>query len=191
MPEPTTPLIERPWEDVERMLDVDAALQHVLSAFAPLEAISIPLLEAATMVLAADVFARDDVPPFRNSAMDGYAVRAADTASATWSAPVELPVASHVAAGQRDVPRLARWRGDPHHDGGAAAGGGRRGGALRGDRRIQVLPVNTDETRFSSIERPVRSTMFARRVRTSLVVRRGLPRASAAASRPGSDRLGR
>jgi molybdopterin molybdotransferase len=107
VPEPKTPLIERPWEDVERMLDVGAALQHVLSAFAPLEAISIPLLEAATMVLAADVFARDNVPPFRNSAMDGYAVRAADTASATWSAPAELPVASHVAAGQPDVPRLA------------------------------------------------------------------------------------
>jgi molybdopterin molybdotransferase len=106
VPEPTTPLIERPWEEVERMLDVDSALQHVLSAFAPLEAISIPLLESATMVLAADVFARDDVPPFRNSAMDGYAVRAADTASATWSAPAELPVASHVAAGQPDVPRL-------------------------------------------------------------------------------------
>ena len=33
-------------------------------------------------------------------------MRAADTASATWSAPVELPVAAHVAAGQRDVPRL-------------------------------------------------------------------------------------
>jgi len=107
VPEPTTPLIERPWEDVERMLDVDSALQHVLSAFVPLEAISIPLLESATMVLAADVIARDNVPPFRNSAMDGYAVRAADTAFATWSAPTELPVASYVAAGERDVPRLA------------------------------------------------------------------------------------
>ena len=58
------------------------------------------------MVLAADVIAVNDVPPFRNSAMDGYAVRAADTHSATWSSPVELPVTAHVAAGQRDVPRL-------------------------------------------------------------------------------------
>jgi molybdopterin molybdotransferase len=58
------------------------------------------------MVLAADVFAVNDVPPFRNSAMDGYAVRAADTLSATWSSPAELPVTAHVAAGQRDVPRL-------------------------------------------------------------------------------------
>ena len=87
MPEPTTPLIERPWEDVERMLDVDAALEQVLSAFAPLQSIKVSLLDAADMVLAANVVARNDVPPFRNSAMDGYAVRAADTASATWSAP--------------------------------------------------------------------------------------------------------
>src|SRR5215218_10914970 len=39
--------------------------------------------------------------------MDGYAVRLADTAFATGSAPTELPVASYVAAGERDVPRLA------------------------------------------------------------------------------------
>jgi molybdopterin molybdotransferase len=106
VPEPTTRLIERPWEDVERMLDVDAALQHVLSAFAPLDSIEVPLIDAAGMVLAADVIARDDVPPFRNSAMDGYAVRAADTVSATWSAPSRFPVAAYVAAGQRDVPQL-------------------------------------------------------------------------------------
>jgi molybdopterin molybdotransferase len=106
VPEPNTPLIERPWEDVERMLDVDAALQHVLSAFTPLESTTVPLLDAANMVLASDVIARDDVPPFRNSAMDGYAVRAADTVSATWSAPVQFPVAAYIAAGQRDVPEL-------------------------------------------------------------------------------------
>src|SRR3954465_11175309 len=47
-----------------------------LSAYAPLEQISDTLLDAANMVLAADVVARDEVPPFRNSAMDGYAVRA-------------------------------------------------------------------------------------------------------------------
>jgi molybdopterin molybdotransferase len=106
VPEPTTPLIERPWEDVERMLDVDAALGHVLSAFAPLQSITVPLFDACNMVLAADVIARDHVPPFRNSAMDGYAVRAADTVSATWSAPTQLPVAAYIAAGQRDVPEL-------------------------------------------------------------------------------------
>ena len=91
MPEPTTPLVERPWEDVERMLDVDSALERVLSAFSPLQPVTLPLLDAADMVLAADVIAVNDVPPFRNSAMDGYAVRAADTLSARWSSPAELP----------------------------------------------------------------------------------------------------
>ena len=107
MPEPTTPLIERPWEDVERMLDVDAALQHVLSAFAPLDSISVPLLDAASMVLAADVIARDDVPPFRNSAMDGWAMRGTDLAAEGETALEEIgtsfagrPFAGKVAAGQ-------------------------------------------------------------------------------------------
>ena len=86
------------------------------------------------MVLAADVVARDDVPPFRNSAMDGYAVRAADTAAATWSAPVELPVAAHVAAGQREVPSLGAGEAIRIMTGAPLPDGRRRGGALRGDR---------------------------------------------------------
>jgi molybdopterin molybdotransferase len=88
------------------MLDVDSALEHVLAAFSPLPAITASLLDAAELVLAADVVARNDVPPFRNSAMDGYAVRAADTAAATWLSPTTLPVVAYVAAGQRDIPPL-------------------------------------------------------------------------------------
>jgi molybdopterin molybdotransferase len=106
MPEPATPLAERPWEDVERMLDVDSALELVLSAFSPLPAESIPLLEANQRVLAADVMARDNVPPFRNSAMDGYAVLAEESAGATWSDPVLLPIAGQLAAGAEVTPSL-------------------------------------------------------------------------------------
>lgn len=106
MPEPTTPQIERPWEDVARMLDVDAALAMVLSAFSPLPPEEAPLLDAGGRVLAADIVARDNVPPFRNSAMDGFAVRVQDIVGATWRAPVELPVAADVAAGQRRIPAL-------------------------------------------------------------------------------------
>jgi molybdopterin molybdotransferase len=106
MPEPATPLTERPWEDVERMLDVDTALSRVLAYFAPLEAESIPLLEANGRILACDVIAQESVPPFQNSAMDGYAVRACDTAGATWSEPVSLRIAAHVAAGAATVPAL-------------------------------------------------------------------------------------
>jgi hypothetical protein len=127
MPEPTTPLVERPWEDVERMLDVDSALERVLSAFSPLQPVMLPLLDAANMVLAADVIAVNDVPPFRNSAMDGYAVRAADTLSATWS--------GQGARGRWAARCSPAWRrrGHPDHDRGAATGGSRRGSALRGN----------------------------------------------------------
>jgi molybdopterin molybdotransferase len=100
MPEPTTPLAERPWETVERMLDVDTALARVLSAFRPLPAEEASLLDARGRVLADDVVAFNNVPPFRNSAMDGYAIRAADAAHATWEAPVALRVSARVAAGE-------------------------------------------------------------------------------------------
>jgi molybdopterin molybdotransferase len=58
---------------------VDEALERVLARFAPLPAVATPILDALGMVVAADVVADVDVPPFRNSAMDGYAVRSADT----------------------------------------------------------------------------------------------------------------
>lgn len=103
MPEPTTPLAERPWEAVERMLDVDAALARVLAAFRPLPVEEASLLDACGRILAEDVVARNSVPPFRNSAMDGYAVRAEDVSAATWDAPVELDVSARVAAGQGGV----------------------------------------------------------------------------------------
>jgi molybdopterin molybdotransferase len=107
MPEPGTPLAERPWEDVGRLLDVESALARVLAAFAPTPAVALPLLEAAGLALAEDIVARDNVPPFRNSAMDGFAVRAADTASATWERPVALRVIAEVAAGQGEARRIA------------------------------------------------------------------------------------
>ncbi|MEZ4561734.1 MAG: molybdopterin molybdotransferase MoeA [Thermomicrobiales bacterium] len=99
MPEPTTPLIERPWEDVERMVEVDHALDRILAVVAPLAMERLPLLEAIGRVVAEPVWAQDSVPPFRNSAMDGFAVRCQDVAHATWEAPVRLPVSCEVAAG--------------------------------------------------------------------------------------------
>ena len=57
-------------------------------------------------MLAADVVAGVSLPSFDNSAMDGYAVRAADVAAATPGDPVELPVATDIPAGRTDVPAL-------------------------------------------------------------------------------------
>lgn len=99
MPEPTTPLSERPWENVDLMVGVDEARERILAAVAPLPPVTIPLLEALDLVLAEDVVAGCNIPPFRNSAMDGYAVRAADTQGASATAPVALPVVGELAAG--------------------------------------------------------------------------------------------
>ena len=106
MPEPTTPLAERPWEDVEQMIDVDAAMENILAAFSPLGEEWVELLEAAGRVPSRDVVAAADVPPFRNAAMDGYAVRSADVRTATWGNSVSLPVVSTVSAGASEVPKL-------------------------------------------------------------------------------------
>jgi molybdopterin molybdotransferase len=62
-------------------------------------AIDVELDGAAGYVLAADVVAPEPVPPFDNTAVDGYAVVAASVAGASRSSPVELPVVGEVAAG--------------------------------------------------------------------------------------------
>jgi len=71
------------------------AQRQVLAAMRPLPEAGVPLAEAAGLALAAPVRAPHDIPPFANSGMDGYAVRAGDTAGA----PVSLEVIEDVPAG--------------------------------------------------------------------------------------------
>ena len=61
---------------------------------------STPLTAALGRIVAADIPAPRDLPPFDNSAMDGYALRAADTAGARPDAPVTLRLVGQCAAGQ-------------------------------------------------------------------------------------------
>ena len=75
-----------------RLPSIEEALELVLAHAAPLGAEDVPVDEAAGRVLAADACAAVDLPPFASSAMDGYAVRAAD-------APGTLVVVGHAAAG--------------------------------------------------------------------------------------------
>jgi molybdopterin molybdotransferase len=77
------------------------AQREVLAAVPPLPESRVSLARALGLVLAADVVAPHDVPPFDNSAMDGFAVRGSDVASA----PVDLDVVEDVAAGH--VPSTA------------------------------------------------------------------------------------
>jgi molybdopterin molybdotransferase len=65
-------------------------------------AVTVSLTEAQGLVLADDVVAQVSLPVFDNSAMDGYAVRAEDTAEATPEHPVVLPVAEDIPAGRTD-----------------------------------------------------------------------------------------
>lgn len=79
----------------ERLLTVDEALERILSGVPSLSAHEVPLLDALGTVLAQDARSDHDVPPFTNSAMDGYAVRGEDVAHA----PARLRVVGDIAAG--------------------------------------------------------------------------------------------
>jgi len=80
---------------VEELVSLEAVQRLVLSSCLPLGPIEIGLSDALGFVLAEDVRALEDLPPFANTAMDGYAVRADDTAGA----PVELAVIGVLPAG--------------------------------------------------------------------------------------------
>ena len=67
----------------------------VLGSCPPLDPVELPRLKASSLVIAEPVVSREEVPPFDNSAVDGYAVRSADVASV----PVDLKVVGEVAAG--------------------------------------------------------------------------------------------
>src|SRR5688572_12061445 len=83
----------------EEMIRVEDARVRILSYFARLPAERKPLLEALGQVLAESVSAPFDIPPRDNTAMDGYAVRAANTTGASEAVPVELRVIADLAAG--------------------------------------------------------------------------------------------
>ncbi|MDX6257813.1 MAG: molybdopterin molybdotransferase [Frankiales bacterium] len=82
-------------------VSVDGHLDAILDVVRPLPELDLTLLDAHGCVLAEDIVATAPLPGFDNSAMDGYAVRASDLASATESSPVVLPVVGDVAAGSR------------------------------------------------------------------------------------------
>ena len=81
------------------MLSVEDALGRVLAAFEPLPPERVPVLETLGQVLAEDIYADMDIPPLTNTAMDGYAVQAADTAGASPEQPVRLRIVYDLAAG--------------------------------------------------------------------------------------------
>ena len=81
------------------LLSVDQARERILSHFQPVSMEILPLAECSNRVLSEDVAAANDLPPFDNSSMDGFAVRAADVAGATTASPRTLRVVADIPAG--------------------------------------------------------------------------------------------
>jgi molybdopterin molybdotransferase len=78
------------------MIPVKEAIQIALQHSQRLETESVPLSKVGGRILAEDIFADSDLPPFDRSQMDGYAVRAADTSTV----PAKLKIVGESAAGR-------------------------------------------------------------------------------------------
>ncbi|PJF25269.1 MAG: molybdopterin molybdenumtransferase MoeA, partial [Phototrophicales bacterium] len=76
-------------------MNVDLASARILADFERLSAEGVPLLDGLGRVLAEDITASHSIPPFANSSMDGYAVRAADLGATN----TLLRVVDDIAAG--------------------------------------------------------------------------------------------
>ncbi len=89
------------------MISVDQHLARILSTCSELPSLRLGLLDAQGCALAEDVVSEVELPGFRNSAMDGYAVRAEDVAGASAEHTVRLPVVNDIAAGNTQLLSLA------------------------------------------------------------------------------------
>ena len=88
----------------DELTPVDAYRDLLIDRLTPIEPIQLAIGDALGQVLAQDVSSSEALPAFANSAMDGYAVKAADVVSATVEAPSELRVTGEVAAGAAEIP---------------------------------------------------------------------------------------
>ena len=82
------------------MISLEEARELVLSQVAPLPVETVGLLDAVGRVAADDLKSDIDVSPFAHSAMDGFALHAAELEGATAEAPVEMDVIAEIAAGE-------------------------------------------------------------------------------------------
>jgi len=90
------------------LLNVDTALENILDSVSALPAETISLPEAHKRVIAEDIVSPIDLPPFDNSAMDGYALHCEDSTAASLANPATLPVVMDVLAGSAPSGQLQR-----------------------------------------------------------------------------------
>ena len=98
------------------MKSVDQHLADCLDVVHPLGSLDLQLLDAHGCILAEDVVAPWDLPPFDNSSMDGYAVRAADVAGASERGAGELPGGGRHPGRARGRHGAAARHRDADHD---------------------------------------------------------------------------
>ncbi len=80
------------------MISVEEALARILTEITPLNVRQVPLPEASGLVLSQDIVAQEDIPPFANSAMDGFALLSRDS-QPQHGQPPRLRITGEVAAG--------------------------------------------------------------------------------------------
>lgn len=85
------------------LVRVEEHQSRVAALIGELPVVDVPVADALGLVLARDLMSSIPLPPFDNSAMDGYAVRSADLAGADREHPVALPVPEDIPAGRTDV----------------------------------------------------------------------------------------
>ncbi len=88
------------------LLNVDEALMRILNSVERIDDEQISLEDALGRVLFSEVIAQENLPPFANSSMDGYAVRAEDTVSAGKDHPFSLSVIMDIPAGVSPTGKL-------------------------------------------------------------------------------------
>ncbi len=93
---------------MKTMVSFDSALHTVLSRARPLPRELVRLEQGLGRVLACEVRAPLDLPPFDNSAMDGYALRAEDVLGGVPTGPQRLKIVTYLPAGKSYDRRLKR-----------------------------------------------------------------------------------
>jgi len=82
------------------VIPLEEAQKQILATVPRLATVTVPLGEALGLVTAEPLAATEPIPPFANTGVDGYAVRAADTAGAAPGSPVRLRVVGELPAGR-------------------------------------------------------------------------------------------
>ncbi|MCS7121006.1 MAG: hypothetical protein NZ895_00155, partial [Archaeoglobaceae archaeon] len=96
--------------EFKKLEKLDSALEKLLKKVKSLDPEKVSVYHCSNRVLAEDVFAPIDVPPFDRAAMDGYALKAEDTFGASQENPIVLKIVGKVEVGEK--PKIEIKKGE-------------------------------------------------------------------------------